>query len=238
MKSVAFNLAFKVHRGEMDFRSGLLQSEQEEAAEDFIDALNSLAGEIKYDKDQIGALIADASAGAPKTDDSAKADEEKKRNTAAVDALTKEIETLEKKIKNYSDSLETMQNVLAARDHFIMPWLNSVLVLMVLSVIIMLLIVWRVSELFMIILALAGIIGAGALFFKDLKTLQHQKDEAKKRRERAEGEIRTIEQAMATVKAKLDEKRDKLAELQALLKTDEVSDGGDVPPAALATETM
>lgn len=238
MKSVAFNLAFKVHRGELDFRTGLLQSEQEEAAEDFVDALNSLAGEIKYDKDQIGMLIADASAGVSKSDADAKAEEEKKRTTATIEALSKEIEVLEKKIKNYNDSIETMQNVLAAREQFIIPWLNAVLVLMGLSVVIMLLIVWNVSEIFMMVLALASLIGTGILFYVDLRTLQQQKDEARKRRERTEADIRTIEQSIATVNAKLDEKRAKLKDLQALLANTESDDSGESPPVNFAAENQ
>ena len=60
MKSTAFNLAFKVHRSELTFAEGLLKSLEADAQRDFIEALNSLAGEMRYDLESLDSLIHEA----------------------------------------------------------------------------------------------------------------------------------------------------------------------------------
>ncbi|MEW6236019.1 MAG: hypothetical protein AB1656_11580 [Candidatus Omnitrophota bacterium] len=57
MNSEAFNLAFQVHRNEMNFSEGLLKSVEAGAQEDFIEALNSLTGKILYTVEQLDELI-------------------------------------------------------------------------------------------------------------------------------------------------------------------------------------
>ncbi len=213
MKSAAFNLAFKVHRGEMNFNEGLLQSQSEDAAEDFLDALNSLAGEVKYDKGQIGDLLNKANAGGgPAPDD----DQPKQSaNEKAIADLQEEIDQLRKKARDYEESRETVLGLLNSPDHFILAGLNSVMLLLVVAIVFMILVVWDAPIWIPIVIVLVGVVAAGFLMMKDMQVLNKQKAEAARKKERHEIELQQIEESLEKLNTKITEKQTTLEQLTA-----------------------
>lgn len=235
MKSAAFNLAFKVHRNEMGLNEGLLKSQQEDAAADFLDALNSLAGEIKFDKSQLSELLEAASSGG-----GAESEQEAPAGAAVISkleksiaALEKDIETLEGKEKNFHESLDTLRNVLDAPPSFILPGINSILVFAVAVVFVLVMYVWKLHPIFPIIMVLLGTAASGLLLWKDLSVYAMQKKELERRRERTMTEITAVEQSLSAAGAKLDEKRRDLEELKSQLSQQQPEAAGAAPDSAV-----
>ncbi len=202
MKSAAFNLAFKVHRNELAFTEGLLKSDQEGAAEDFLDALNSLAGEIKYDPSQLPALLDQAQTGG-----------EQKSSAPAVDlnALQEEIDNLRKKKKDLDESIRTLEGICAQREQTVLPGLNSIMLLITCSVFVTLLFIFQ-QVILGLLLILLGLAGAALIYLKDARTLRAQREEIARRRAKHEAEIKKLKTTRKEIIELLDKKE---AEFQA-----------------------
>ncbi len=182
MKSAAFNLAFKVHRNEVPFAEGLLKSNEEQAAEDFLDALNSLAGEIKYDPSQLPALLEQARGGG-----------EQQAAAPAVDlkALQEEIDALRKKKADLDEGIRTLEGICAQREQTVLPGLNSIMLLITCSVFVTLLFIFQQVILGLLLIVL-GLAGAGLIYMKDMRTLRSQQEEIARRRAKHESEIKKL----------------------------------------------
>ncbi|RJP34364.1 MAG: hypothetical protein C4527_02205 [Candidatus Omnitrophota bacterium] len=204
MKSVAFNLAFKVHRNELPFAEGLVKAVEEQAQEDFIQALNSLAGETKYDVDQLDALVDEAVKGL---------NPDSSRPEVDVKALQEEVRRLRKKRKDLLDGIETLENQIATLVPSITPGINSFLLLMVGGVIFMILLIMKIG--LAAVLILLGTLG-GAIFFAvvDFSNLSRQKLEIERKKKRNHEEIKKIKTALAEFESTLEEKEQLLKSVQ------------------------
>lgn len=201
MKSAAFNLAFKVHRNEIPFADGLLKAVDAQAQEDFIEALNSLAGSSKYSLDQLDFLIERARKGL--TDDRGQSEEARKK-------LEEEIQVLKKDLRELQEGkglLEAQNKCLVPT---IVPGINSILVFML--GIVMTLIVFAagfaIVALFFLVLALLG--AAGAFMF-DMNQLNAQRESLTKKKEANNKQIARIQEQIAGVNKKIVEKQGKLS---------------------------
>lgn len=206
MKSSAFNLAFKVHRNELTFEQGILQSNEEDAAQDFLDALNSLAGKVKYDPSQLPLLLEQAQAVAAA-----------KAGTAplSVDltALKEEINNLHKKKRDIEEGISTLKSICARRQPMITPGVNSILLLIIFSVFVALLFIFD-QPLVAVPAIVVGLAAAGMVYMKDLKTLHKQQEEARRRRAKNEAEISKLENMLVEIQQQLEAKELQLQTVQ------------------------
>ncbi len=207
MKSSAFNLAFKVHRNEIPFAEGILKANAEGAAEDFLDALNSLAGEIRYDPAQLPDLLAQAQGAAG---GAAGQPLQELKPSVDLSALFEELNNLHKKKRDLEEGIATLKTMAAQRYPMIVPGVNSVLLLITFAVFVMILFTMQLAILGLIFI-LVGLVGAGLLYMKDMKVLQKQRAEAERRRAKHEAEI-------AKLQALLEENEELTATKEAELK--------------------
>ena len=206
MKSAAFNLAFKVHRSEIAFAEGLLKSVEAEAQEDFIEALNSLAGESRYDVNQLEMLIEQAR-------QSVMQEETPKINTNAIE---KELDTSRKQKIEYQETIQSLEFQRGNLAPTVIPGINSML--------------WAiVGGMGSVIIMLFGsnmgfIIGCAAttsyvifLLVQDISKLNEQKETCEKRRIKLTQDINTL-------KTRVEELSKKITEKLAILESYGVSD--------------
>lgn len=198
MKSAAFNLAFKVHRNEVPFADGLLQSCESNAQHDFIEALNSLAGSQKYDINQLDSLIAQAKSSLSGESQSAASENTEK--------LEKEIRELKGGIKDYKSSIHMLEANNSTLMTTIIPGINSFLLFFVGIVILLILFAINLMMPALIVLVLV-IIGCGVLFYLDMDKLKKQREVIERKREKNMIEIDKIQ-------AKIDETKEDLAKKQ------------------------
>ncbi len=205
MKSAAFNLAFKVHRSELSFADGLLQSVESQAQQDFIEALNSLAGSQKYDITQLDSLITQAKASL--TGDSGSA------SSANAEKLEKEIRELKGEIKDYKSSIHMLEANNASLMTTIIPGINSALLFFVGLVI--LLVVFAVGFILpaLIILALV-LVGSGILFYLDLNKLKEQQAIINRKKEKNQVEIDKMKDKIEDTKEDLQKKQEELDKIK------------------------
>ncbi|MFH1742285.1 MAG: hypothetical protein ABIH23_25045 [bacterium] len=206
MKSAAFNLAFKVHRNELPFAEGILKSNEEGAAEDFLDALNSLAGEMRYDPAQLPSLLQQAQGDAG--GDVAPL-------TPAIDvlALQEEIGNLRKRKEDFEEGINTLKTLLARHEPVMVPGINSVMLLIACGVFVALLFVFN-QPIIGAVLILIGLSGAGVMYMKDLRTMREQQAEVDRRRAKNEAEIKQLQGQLAETQKALAEKEAKLQSVQ------------------------
>jgi hypothetical protein len=204
MKIVAFNLASKVHRNELPFEEGILQSNAEGVAGDFIHALNSLACRIKYDPAQLPSLLHRAQAAlggqvvaAPPPVD--------------LTVLQGEIDSLRTKKRRTEEEIETLRSICAQHEPMIVPGVNSILFLITWSVFVALLFIFDLSV-FGLLTIVLGLAGAGLFYMTDSQTLQKQQEEAERRRAKNEAEVKRLEGSLGETCHRLEAKT---AELRA-----------------------
>lgn len=201
MKSAAFNLAFKVHRNEVPFAEGLLQSVESNAQQDFIEALNSLAGSQKYDLSQLDSLIAQAkSAGS----------NDKSASSANVERLQKEIRDLKGEIRDYKSSIHMLEAQNSSFMTTIIPGINSMLLFLVGLVVILVLFAINLMLPAVIVLVLI-LIGCGILLYLDMNKLKAQKASIDRKREKNLIEIDKISGRVEETKEQLQAKEQELA---------------------------
>ncbi len=212
MKSAAFNIAFKVHRNELPFAEGLLKAVETNAQEDFIVALNSLAGETKYDIDKLDSLIEEARQGIA-------SDSQKSEKKIDLKAVEEEINQLKKKRSEYKDSVETYRNQIAALVPTLIPGINSLLLSLV-GIMIAVLFFLLNLVLFALLILLGTFATAGFLLYQDMENLRKQKEDIARKKARYKEEITKIE-------SMLDELEDKLQEQQRIYNE---AKGTEQPP--------
>ncbi len=122
MKSAAFNLAFKVHRNDLSFPEALLRSVEAQAAEDFIEALNSLAGDTKYNASDLQTLIQQAEAQLGGGSNGRK---------KQIEKLEEQIRELQKKFREQEDAIQSYKGHISSLKVTVVPGLNAVLVFLV-----------------------------------------------------------------------------------------------------------
>ncbi len=204
MKSAAFNLAFKVHRNELPFAEGLVKAVEAQAQEDFIHALNSLAGETKYDVEQLESLVDEALQGLNPDDSKPKVN---------IKSLKEEIGNLKKKRKDLEEGIETLEHQNAALVPSITPGINSFLLGLVGGVLFVILLILGVV--IGALLTMVGTLG-GAIFLLaiDMSNLNKQKVEINRKKARNKEEIKKIKSNLKEIEAKLEEKEKLLASAQ------------------------
>lgn len=217
MKSAAFNLAFKVHRDEVTFNEGLVQAHEEGASEDFLDALNSLAGEVRYNKADVNTLLDAAASGQGQPEE--KGPEEKAKE--AIGKLQSDIDALEEKYDRNKDGLTALVSVLNAPDQLAIPGINSILLLMVGGVIVAALVSFKVMFAISGFVGLIGLVGAGLLLYRDTQIINAQKRALAIRRQQVQDKIDVIEKSLAAIEAKMDKKRENLKEIAEAAGLDE-----------------
>ncbi|MDX9754998.1 MAG: hypothetical protein RBU29_13625 [bacterium] len=188
MKSAAFNLAFKVHRNEIPFAEGLLKAVEVEAQEDYLEALNSLAGESKYDVMQMDALIVQARKSVvqdvpPRVDTS---------------AIQKEIQSLSKKRAEYEESIQTLETQRAALKVTILPGINSALLGLVGVMIAV--VVWLMGYGLGVLLAIGiTLVISGLMLVQDLHELKKQRERVEQRKHKFLSDIATLHEIIDAV---------------------------------------
>lgn len=197
MKSAAFNLAFKVHRNELPFAEGLLKSVEADAQHDFIEALNSLAGEMRYDAGKMDALIEEAQQGL----------EPKKKPKFDYQALKDEIYQLKKNHFELKESIKSMEARVASLKPTIIPGINAFFAVIVGLVIVM--IVYLLGIPLLAIVALVGtVIGALVSLLHDMNILKKQQADIAQKKLRLVNQIAVVNAEIATLEPKIKEKED------------------------------
>ena len=204
MKSAAFNLAFKVHRNELPFPEGLLKSVEAKAQEDFIEALNSLGGETKYDVNKLDQLIGEAQQGATKKGG---------RKKVNLEALEEEIKQLKKQRNEYNESILTYRSKIGSLHPRIIPGINSGLIAIVGSVIMAILFILNLGLITLIMLAVT--IGTAIFTLaQDLDILKKQQADIAQKKMNALSEIKIFETRVEELTEKINEKRSALRAAQ------------------------
>ena len=205
MKSAAFNLAFKVHKNEMSFADGLLKSAESNAQEDFIEALNSLAGSQKYNVDQIDTLISKA-----------KQDLSQDKSQAGVDleAIEKEIRDFRLEVREIKNSIHFIEAKNASMLPTILPGMNSLLIFLIGAV--ALLILFALAFILSAILVLIiTVIGCGMLFYIDSNKLARQKEAIARKQAKNQEQIDNLNGQIEEIHKKIAEKEAVLAKHKA-----------------------
>lgn len=122
MKSAAFNLAFKVHRNELSFPEALLRAVEAKAQEDYIEALNSLAGETRYSAADLETLIQQAQ----QQLQSSSAGKNKQ-----IEAIEETLRKLKKTRHEHQESIKSYQHHISQLKPTVIPGLNAFLILLV-----------------------------------------------------------------------------------------------------------
>lgn len=206
MKSAAFNLAFKVHRSEMPFAEGLLRAVESDAANDFIEALNSLAGEPKYDSARLQEMVVEA-----KREE--KSNQDEKDESKLYETLELEIENLRAEREELKESVQTLEAQLTALTPTIVPGMNSLLVFIAGSVIAIVALLAG-SPIFGLILVAVTLTAAGILYLQDMSVYNRQREDIERKKERAREDIGKIKAQINLVNIQLKEKRLKLQTLK------------------------
>ena len=180
-----------------------------------MDALNSLAGEVRYNKADVNTLL-DAAASGPV--------QEQNPEQQAKDAIGKlqpQIEELEKKYERNKEGLTALLSVLNAPDQFAIPGINSILLLMVGGVIVAVLVSLKVPLAISVLVGLLALVGGGLLLYRDIQTVNEQKRAAALRREQVQAKIDVVEKSLASIEEKLEKKRANLKEIAEAAGLDE-----------------
>ncbi|GEM_PF-1527564 len=204
MKSAAFNLAFKVHRNEIPFAEGLLKSVEAEAQYDFIEALNSLAGEARYDAARLDALIQEAR------------QELLKPNPPPpppinVPVLQEEIATLEKQRADHAGSIQILENRIAALHTTVVPGVNSAMWGVAGLMLAMIVFLAQWFTLFLVMLA-AALLVAVVTYIQDMDKLKQEQAAIHRKKTRMQSEIKEI-------KTQIEELDQQILEKQELIRS-------------------
>ncbi|MGI6455337.1 MAG: hypothetical protein ACOX5R_06890 [bacterium] len=204
MKSAAFNLAFKVHRNELSFPEGLLQSVEADAQQDFIEALNSLAGEVKYDAIDLQRLIEEAQRSLGTGEEIPEFNQEN---------LEQEIEDLLNKRKEILDSVRTLEHQISALAPKIVPGVNSLLLFLVGGVVSIVLFMAGAAVPAMVI-AIVAVPGTGYLYFQDLNTYSKQKAEVERKKDRIRKDVDQLKFQVSTINQEISKKRETVRQIK------------------------
>lgn len=203
MKSAAFNLAFKVHRNEMPFAEGLLKSVEADAQHDFIEALNSLAGEMRYDVEKIDSMI----------EESRQSLEPKKKPKYDIKALKEELNQIKKKRNEILESIQSVEGRINILKPNILVGINAFFIALVGFV--LALIFFLVGLAVFALIVLAGIL-IGCLFsvMHDLNVLKKQQADIAQKKLRYMNQITDLNKELEKVDETLREKEEFIKSVQ------------------------
>lgn len=197
MKSAAFNLAFKVHRNEMPFAEGLLKSVEADAQHDFIEALNSLAGEMRYDVAKVDALIEEARQSL----------EPKKKPKYDYQALRDELQKLKKNRNEFKDAIKAMEMRIATLKPSVIPGVNAFFIIIV--GLVMAMIVYLFGAALLALVGIMGImVGAFVSLVHDMNTLKNQQAEIAQKKLRLLNQIAHYKTDLENLDPVIKEKSD------------------------------
>ena len=203
MKSAAFNLAFKVHRNEMPFAEGLLKSLEADAQHDFIEALNSLAGEMRYDVDKLDSLI----------DEARQSLAPKKKPKYDIEALKDELKKIKKNRNELRETVKSLEGRINALHPSVVPGVNAFFVAIVGFVFV--LIFYLLSLTVVSLLALVGIlIGSFISVMHDLNVLKKQQADIAQKKLRYMNQITDHNNEIEKIEETIREKEDFLRSVQ------------------------
>ncbi len=202
MKSAAFNLAFKVHRNEIPFAEGLLKSVEAEAQHDFIEALNSLAGESRYDARQLDELIQEART-------SLLAPPPPSAPVINIQGLREDITGMDKKRRDLADSIHTLENRIAALHTTVVPGINSAMwgAVGLMMAMIVFLLDWFSA--FLILLA-ASFLMIVMTYLMDSEKLKQELTAIQQKKTRVLGEIKEIKSQIEELDHQILEKQEQI----------------------------
>lgn len=217
MKSAAFNLAFKVHRNELSFPEALLRSVESQAAEDFIEALNSLAGDTKYNAADLQQLIQQAES---------QVGGNSSGRQKQIEKLEEQIKALQKSFREQEDAIQSYKGHIAALKVTVVPGLNAFLVFLVgfmMGFIPFLL----GFVLFAAVVLLISIILIAVLVIQDLDKLKKEKEAIQKKEASLKQDINRCLTAMEGLGQQIEEKENQLNRLKPQPGAQGAAAGGD-----------
>ncbi|MBN2326327.1 MAG: hypothetical protein JXR73_04170 [Candidatus Omnitrophica bacterium] len=203
MKSAAFNLAFKVHRNEMPFTEGLLKSFEAEVHHDYIEALNSLAGEVRYDIEKIDALIEEAQQGVQPS----------KKPKYDINLLREEIAGLKKNRSEMNETIKSLEGRIAVLKTTIAPGVNAFFIVLVGIVILMIFYLLNLKMLALAILV-GVLIGGGASVMYDLDALKKQQKDIDRKKQKFREQMSEIDQDIDKLTQTIQEKEEFLRSVE------------------------
>jgi DNA repair exonuclease SbcCD ATPase subunit len=197
MKSAAFNIAFKVHRNEMPFAEGLLGSVEADCQHDFIEALNSLAGEERYDASQIESLINEAQ----------QSQQPSQTPQYDIQALQDELTELKKSRNELVETVKSLEGRINCMHPSVIPGINAVFIFIVGIVIVMIL--------YLLGLTMVGLIGLALMFVgcvftvvQDMSLLQKQQADIAQKKLRYMNQISETKEQIEQVEEAIEEKKE------------------------------
>ena len=197
MKSAAFNIAFKVHRNEMPFAEGLLGSVEADCQHDFIEALNSLAGEERYDASQIESLINEAQ----------QSQQPSQTPQYDIQALQDELTELKKSHNELVETVKSLEGRINCMHPNVIPGINAVFIFIVGIVIVMIL--------YLLGLTMVGLIGLALMFVgcvftvvQDMSLLQKQQADIAQKKLRYMNQISETKEQIEQVEEVIEEKKE------------------------------
>ncbi len=203
MKSAAFNLAFKVHRNEMPFAEGLLKSVEADAQHDFIEALNSLAGEMRYDVEKIDSMI----------EESRQSLEPKKKPKYDIKALKEELNQIKKKRNEILETIQSVEGRINILKPNIIVGINAFFIALIGFV--LALIFFLVGLAVFALIILAGIlIGCLLSVMHDLNVLKKQQADIAQKKLRYMNQITDLNKELEKVDETLHEKEEFIKSVQ------------------------
>ncbi|MFB3788457.1 MAG: hypothetical protein ACE15F_19025 [bacterium] len=202
MKSAAFNLAFKVHRNEIPFAEGLLKSVEADAQHDFIEALNSLAGESRYDAKQLDAMIQEART-------SLLSPLPPPIPTINIQAIREEITELEKKRRDHADYIQTLENRIAVLHTTVVPGVNSAMWGAVGLMMAMIVFLLKQYTAFLLVLAAAFLVIV-MTYLQDSDKLKKEQAAIHKKKTRVMGEIKELKNQIEELDHQILEKQEQI----------------------------
>ncbi len=195
MKSTAFNLAFKVHRSELTFAEGLLKSLEADAQRDFIEALNSLAGEMRYDLESLDSLIHEAR----------RSMEPEKKPKYDTQVLKEELAQLKKNRNELLDSIKSLEARISLMKPTIIPGVNAFFVFLIGFVISM---IFYLLGLFYLatFLLIGSLLSSASSLIYDLGLLKKQQTDIAQKKILYLGQISQLQADIETQDQNIEEK--------------------------------
>ncbi|MBI1389071.1 MAG: hypothetical protein GC154_11550 [bacterium] len=203
MKSAAFNLAFKVHRNELSFPEALLRAVDNGAQEDFIEALNSLAGETKYSIDDLERLIEQARQKVEGAGEAA---------NSHLQKLQEQLIKLQKSRKEHEERIATLRAQSASLKVTVAPGLNAFMIFLVafmLTLIPFLLGFYIASLIFFSLGAVFVIV----VFLQDMDKLKKEQEQISNKQNAINLEIDRYLTAIEGLKQQIEEKENLIASM-------------------------
>ncbi|MGC9328370.1 MAG: hypothetical protein ACP5I1_12110, partial [Candidatus Hinthialibacter sp.] len=192
-----------VHRNEMPFAEGLIKSFEADAHHDYIEALNSLAGEMRYDIAKIDTLLEEAQRGVQSS----------KKPNYDIALLREEIDELKKSCSEMNETIQSLEGRIAVLKTTIIPGVNAFFIVLV--GIVILLIFYLLNLKIMVFVILFGILaGGGASVVYDLNALKKQQEDIDRKKQKYHDQITEIDLDIGKLTQTIQEKEEFLRSVE------------------------